>query len=252
MTLLQVEELTAYRGRRPVVEGASLTVSGGEVVGLIGPNGAGKTSLMRAALGLLPHGGQSSLARLSPRARARKAAWLPQTRDVAWPVPVETLVALGRLPYRAPGTPLTGADHAAVASAISRMDLTDLTRRPATQLSGGELGRALIARALAQETPLLMADEPVAGLDPAHQIATMEVFAALARDGHGILVSLHELGLAARHCTRLVLMHHGRIVADGSPSEVLTEDNLATVFGLRAWFTQTEAGAIFQPLELIR
>jgi iron complex transport system ATP-binding protein len=132
------------------------------------------------------------------------------------------------------------------------MDLARFAARPATQLSGGEQGRALIARALAQEAPLLIADEPVAGLDPAHQIATMQVFGSLAAEGRGVLVSLHDLGLAARHCTRLVMMDRGRLVADGPPDTVLTEDNLRAVFGLTAWYADTPHGPVFQPLDLTR
>jgi len=109
----------------------------------------------------------------------------------------------------------------------------------------------LIARALAQETPLILADEPIAGLDPAHQIATMALLRGLARGGQGILVSLHDLGLAARYCTRLVLLHRGLVAADGPPGEVLSPALLARVFGIRAHFTQTPDGPVFQPLEVL-
>ncbi len=250
MTLLALDRLTVHRGPCPVVDGVTLDIAAGELVGLIGPNGAGKTTLMRAALGLLPHRGESSLARLTPRARARAAAWMPQTREIAWPVAVERLVTLGRLPHLAPGARPGAADRAAVARALERMDLAAFAGRPATALSGGEQARVLIARALAQEAPLLVADEPVSGLDPAHQIATMGVFRALAAGGKGALVSLHDLGLAARHCTRLVLLDRGRAVADGPPEAVLTEANLRDVFGVRGWFGTTDSGPVFQPLEL--
>ena len=250
MTLLALDDLTVRRGPCPVVDGVSLSLAAGELVGLIGPNGAGKTTLMRAALGLLPHRGASSLARLAPRDRARAAAWMPQTREIAWPVSVERLVMLGRLPHLGAGRRPTEADRAAVARALEWMDLAAFAGRPATELSGGEQARALIARALAQEAPLLVADEPVAGLDPAHQIATMAVFGRLATAGKGVFVSLHDLGLAARHCTRLVLLDRGRKVADGPPGAVLTERNLRAVFGVRGWFGTTDAGPVFQPLEL--
>lgn len=249
--LLEIESLTVRRGTRMVVEDAAMQVDPGEVVGLIGPNGAGKTSLMRAALGLLPHKGRSSLARMSPSARARAAAWMPQMREIAWPVSVETVVALGRLPHLPPGTRMREEDAAAVARALERMDLVDFALRPATELSGGEQARVLIARALAQEAPLLVADEPVAGLDPAHQIATMDAFGRLARGGQGVLVSLHDLGLAARHCSRLVLLDRGRIVADAAPDAVLTETHLREVFGVRGVFTETALGRSFQALERV-
>jgi len=252
MTLLSLDRLTVKRGDCPVVDAATLTVGPGELVGLIGPNGAGKTSLMRGALGMLPHSGISSLTRMQPLARARHAAWLPQARDIAWPIAVETLVMLGRTPHLAAGQRPSDRDRAAVAQALATMDLTGFEARPATELSGGEQARVLIARALAQDTPLILADEPIAGLDPGHQIATMAAFAGLARGGKAVVVSLHDLGLAARHCTRLILMHKGRIHADGVPETVLTQDNLAQVFGISAHLAQGPQGIIFQPLEVLR
>jgi len=249
MTLLRLRNLSVTLRDRPVLADVSLDVAPGELVGLIGANGAGKTTLMRAALGLVPASGESSLAAMSPGARARAAAWMPQAREIAWPVTVETLVALGRLPHgRRPGP----ADAAAVDAALERMALEPFRHRTATRLSGGEQARALIARALAQETPLLMADEPIAGLDPAHQIATMEVFRALAAEGRGGLVSLHDLGLAARHCTRVVALAAGRVVADGPPAEVLTDDLLARAFHISAYHAETADGPVFQPLRVIR
>ena len=230
MSLLTLEGLTVLRGGCPVVDGVSLEIGAGEFVGLIGPNGAGKTTLMRGALGLLAASGMSSLTALPVRDRAKAAAWLPQAREIAWPVTVETLVALGRSPYLAGGRKLSEADHAAVARALAQMGLTDFAGRDATALSGGEQARVLIARILAQETPLIMADEPVAGLDPAHQFSLMQVFLTLASQGKSVLVSMHDLGLAARHCSRLVMIHRGQLVADGAPREVLREDLLRDVF----------------------
>jgi iron complex transport system ATP-binding protein len=251
MTLLSLGDLTVFRGECPVVDRATLAVGEGELVGLIGPNGAGKTTLMRAALGLLPHKGESSLARLAPIERARQVAWLPQSREIAWPVAVRTLVMLGRVPHLAGGQRPGPEDEAAVTEALAAMDLAGFGDRPATELSGGEQARVLIARALAQETPLILADEPTAGLDPGHQIGALRRFATLAREGRSVLVSLHDLGLAARHCTRLILMHRGRIEADGPPREVLSPERLATVFGIRAHLSEGPDGLVFQPLEVI-
>ena len=251
MTLLSVEGLSVSRRGQPVLRDVSLQVAEGELVGLIGPNGAGKTTLMRAVLGLLPHSGLSSLARLSPRDRGRRVAWMPQSREIAWPVSVETLVTLGRIPHLAPGQRIAETDRAAIDRALARMELQDFRDRQATALSGGEQARVLIARALAQETPLLMADEPTAGLDPAHQISTMRAFAALAAEGRAVIVSLHDLGLAVRHCSRLVVVDAGRIVADGPPLAVLTPDRLRASFGISAWVQDTNQGPIFQPLEVL-
>jgi len=248
MTLLSLEALTVKRGPCPVVDGVSLQIAPGECVGLIGPNGAGKTTLMRAALGLMTHDGRSSLTDLPARERARAAAWLPQAREIAWPVTVETLVALGRLPHDSRAGDLRSE---AVLRALDRMGLTAFAQRRATELSGGEQARVLIARALAQEAPLLMADEPIAGLDPAAQIATLRVFQDLAQEGHAVLVSLHDLTLAARHCTRLILLDRGRVAADGSPLEVLSEARLAEVFHLRGHMLETEDGPLLQAIGVL-
>lgn len=246
MTLLSLENLSVQRHGRPVLDGIDLRIGPGELVGLLGPNGAGKTTLLRAALGLLPHQGVSSLDALTAAQRARRAAYMPQGREIAWPLPVERLVALGRTPHgRSP------ADGPAVERAIAALELGPLRHRPATKLSGGEQARALIARMLAQDTPLLVADEPVAGLDPAAQIRVMQVFARLAAEGHGVIASLHDLGLAARHCSRLILLADGHIAADGPPAQVLTPDTLARVFGITAHFAQTPQGPVFQPLDIL-
>ena len=245
MTLLALDNLTVRRGACPVVDHVSLTVAEGEFVGLIGPNGAGKTTLLRAALGLLPATGHSSLWVLAPKARARAAAFLPQGREIAWPVTVETVVALGRGPH-------LGQGAGAVDRALARMGLEAHRHRRATELSGGEQARVLIARALAQEAPLLLADEPVAGLDPEAQLRTMEVFAGLAAEGRGVVASIHDLGLAARACTRLVLLNRGQVVADGPPRDVLSERNLAEVFGVRGFHAETPDGPVFQPMGVLR
>lgn len=252
MTLLNVEGLSVTLRKKRVLQDVSLQVSPGEVVGLIGPNGAGKTTLMRAILGLVPHQGISSLAQMEPRLRGQVAAWMPQQREIAWPVSVETLVTLGRIPHLGAGQRVTEADRVAVTQAIERMDLQTFRQRTATRLSGGEQARALIARALAQQTPLLMTDEPIAGLDPAHQIATMQVFSALANEGRSVIVSLHDLGLAVRHCTRLIVLHGGRIAADGPPRDVLTPKVLRDTFNIRAWFGDTPFGPVFQPVEVLQ
>ncbi|MEL7097483.1 MAG: ABC transporter ATP-binding protein [Pseudomonadota bacterium] len=247
MSALNLQNLTVMRDACPVVDSVSLDIGAGECVGLIGPNGAGKTTLMRAALGILPHTGASSLAAMAPKARARACAWLPQAREIAWPVDVETVVRLGRLPH-ADRPEIT---QAAVTNALLQMGLQDFAKRTATQLSGGEQARVLIARALAQDAPLLMADEPIAGLDPASQIATMRLFSLLASEGKAVWTAIHDLGLAVRYCTRLIVMHNGAKVADGPPRDVLNPALLAEVFGITAHYKTTDHGPIFQVLDVL-
>ncbi|MDO5370722.1 ABC transporter ATP-binding protein [Paracoccus sp. (in: a-proteobacteria)] len=240
---LTLQDLTVRRDGCPTVDHVTLSIPAGSFVGLIGPNGAGKTTLMQAALGLIPAEGQSDLAALPPARRARRAAWLPQAREIAWPIPVEALVRLGRR-----ADPDRRADTQAVAGAMAALDVTHLAQRRATELSGGELARALIARLLAQRTPLILADEPVAGLDPAHQFAVMELFARLARQGRTVIASIHDLALAARYCQRLVLMDRGRVVADGTPTEVLSPARLTAAFGVSGAFVPTPSGPVFVTL----
>ena len=253
--LLSISNLRVRLGGKTILDRLDVGVGAGEFVGLIGPNGAGKSTLLRAALGLLPYDGTVLLdgadgAALSARARAGKAAYLAQEREIAWAVPVETVVALGRAPHRrgfaAPGP----RDEAIVDEAMQRMDVAGFRGRIATELSGGEKARVLTARALAQDTPLLLADEPTAGLDPAHQIALMRVFRELAASGRGVVASLHDLGLAARWCSRLVLVARGRIVAEGAPAEVLTPERLREIYGVGAFFAEADGAPVILPLDL--
>ena len=240
MSLLTLDKLSVFRGDCPVVDSVSLALVPGDFIGLIGPNGAGKTTLMRAALGILEHNGFSSLAVMSQSDRAKQAAWLPQDREIAWGLSVRDLVGLGRLPFG----PIQKNDRH-VGEAIIKMELAAFSDRIATQLSGGEQARVLIARALAQDTPILMADEPTASLDPANQICTMETFSELAQAGRGIIASIHDLGLAARYCTKLALLHWGKLIAFGSADTVLTPDNLRTVFSIEAYYEKIKEGIIF-------
>lgn len=255
-SLLDIAGLNVDLGGSPVVRDLSLNVKAGEFVGLIGPNGAGKSTLLRAIAGLVPIGGTVSVAGdrlegLKAAERALRLAYVPQEHEIAWPVPVETLVALGRTPHRSNFTLLSTRDRQVVADAMARMDVARFAKRPATALSGGEKARVLIARALAQDTPLILADEPAAGLDPAYQIALMRVFCDLAGEGRGVIASMHDLGLSARWCTRLVLLNGGKIVADGSPEEVLTPETLHAIYGVSGFFGVADGGLVVQPLDLV-
>ncbi|HXG28067.1 MAG TPA: ABC transporter ATP-binding protein, partial [Nevskiales bacterium] len=165
-----------------------------------------------------------------------------------WPMPVAQVVALGRLPHRAPWARVPPADAAAVQRALQAADVAHLADRPVTQLSGGERARVLLARALAVEARVLLADEPTAGLDPAHQLGVMEVLRRRAQSGAGVVVVLHDLTLAARFCDRLLLLGEGRVVADGAAEQVLTEQNLAQVYGIEAHRAAGAEGLLVVPL----
>lgn len=240
MTELIADSLSVVRGTTTLVERASFACQPGELVALLGPNGAGKTTLLRAALGLLPPtNGTATLAgddtqRLAPPERARRVSYLPQRRPLAWPSPVRDVVALGRFSHGAALGRLGDTDQQAVARALDACDLTALADRATDTLSGGELARAHFARALAAQAPLLVADEPVAALDPRHQHRIMKIVRDFVDNGGGALIVLHDISLAASFADRLLWMHAGAIVADGTPTETLTVDRLADVYGVRA------------------
>jgi iron complex transport system ATP-binding protein len=254
MSRIEVTALSASLGGRAVLHDIAFAAGEGTLIGLIGPNGAGKSTLLKAMLGLTPASGSVKLAgrdasSLTATERARLAAYLPQDRDIAWPLTAEAVVALGRIPHRAPFAPMRRDDLAAIEAAMIAADIAHLRARPVLDMSGGERARVLIARALAQDAPILMADEPVAGLDPAHQIALMEIFAKLAAKGRTVIITLHELHLAARWCHRLLLLDRGRLIADGDPAMVLSEVQIAQVYGVRAYRSTSEGRPILVPVE---
>ena len=236
---LQVTALSVSAGRVTLVADASFRLQPGELAALLGPNGAGKTSLLRGVIGLAPRvSGQASIdgediAAMTPWRRARQLSYLPQNRPLAWPSPVRDVVALGRFSHGAALGRLRSVDRLAVERAIAACDLDELAGRPTSTLSGGELARVHCARAFAAEAPLLIADEPVAELDPYHQFRVMDLIRDFVdRDG-GALVVLHDIVLARRYADRLLWMKDGRIVADGPPSETLDAARLEQIYGVR-------------------
>ncbi len=230
---LVADNLTLRRGGKAVVEGISATLAPGQITAIVGPNGAGKSSLLLALAGLLePAAGAAlldgaDLARLAPRARAQAIGYLPQSADIAWDVSVAALVALGRLPWRDRG-------EEAIAAALAALDLEPLRHRPVSQLSGGERARVLLARVLAGSPRWVLADEPLAALDLGHQLALIAHFKACAAAGQGVVVVLHDLALAMNHADHVLVLHEGRLAAEGPPAEALTPARIAQVWGVKA------------------
>jgi len=226
-------------GGREVLERVDIALPPGMLVGLLGPNGAGKTTLLRLLAGLLaPDRGEvqwdgEPLIRLPRRERARLLGYLAQTPDCHWDLTVAEVVALGRLPHRGAFHGPDAADRAAVARALADCELEELAGRAIHTLSGGEQRRVFLARALAGEPQVLLADEPVTGLDPVHQLDVMQKLQAVARSGAAVVVVMHDLTLAARFCDRVVLLGQGRIQGEGAPEVVLSDDLLARVYGVR-------------------
>ncbi|RZJ04658.1 MAG: ABC transporter ATP-binding protein [Brevundimonas sp.] len=225
---------TASLGARKVLDAADLSVAAGELVAVVGPNGAGKSSAIRALAGLLPlTAGHARLdgedvAALSSPERAKRAAYLPQERRIAWNLPAIEVAALGA-PF------LQTADAQARArAALDEVEAGHLADRGVAEMSGGERARVLLARALATGARGLLVDEPIAGLDPDAQLMVLERLQARARGGQAVLVSLHDLTLAARFADRVVVLDQATVIADGAPMEALSPEVMARVFGLAA------------------
>lgn len=243
-------DLTSLRlayGARPVLDGVSLSFRAGEVTAVIGPNGAGKSSLLLCAAGLIrPQAGEARLdgrpiLDLAPRARAQAVAYLPQTTEIAWPITVRALVGLGRLPHHGVWGE-SAADRAAIERAIEAAGVQDLAERQVATLSGGERARVLVARGLAGAPQFLLADEPTAGLDPGHALDMADLFRAQTGRGVGVVVTMHDLSLAARAADRIVILSGGKILADGPPEEALSEAAILQAYGVRARVVERNGG----------
>lgn len=253
MSILRLQGVGVAFGTRSILSGIDLEFAAGECVGILGPNGSGKSTLMRAVAGLVPHRTgrivleNRPLAEWSRRDLSRSLTYLPQGGEVHWPMSVRNVVALGRLPY-AGATP--DADRIAIQRAMQACDVDSFADRPVSALSGGERARVLLARAIAGEAKILLADEPFAQLDPSHQLHAMEVVQAEARRGALAVVVLHDLSIAARYCSRVVLLSGGRIAADGPPDEALSRENLRNIFGVDAFIGEHADGPVVLPMRL--
>lgn len=242
--MLAADNLTLERGGARVLAGLAAALAPGTITAIVGPNGAGKSSLLLGLAGLLaPAAGRvtlegQDLAAMPPRARAQALGYLPQTPDIAWDVAVENLVALGRLPWRDRGVQ-------AIDAAIAALDLQSLRQRPVSRLSGGERARVLLARVLAGEPRWILADEPLAALDLAHQLALIAHLKACAASGQGVVVVLHDLAHAMNHADRVLVLERGTLVADGPSDQALSPEIIARVWGVKTrWLGELGARAL--------
>jgi iron complex transport system ATP-binding protein len=238
---------------RLVLNDVSLALSSGHLVALVGPNGAGKTTLLRALAGLVPSDGAievggAALSSLSLRERARRFAYLPQGHVVHWPLAARDIVALGRYPHGATDPArLTPKDTEAVLRAMQATDVVEFSERRVTELSGGERSRVALARVLAVEAPVILADEPTASLDPRHQFDVMKSLRASADKGVLVIVVTHDLGLAARFADTVLVLSDGRLVSRGAPAEALSEKVMGDVFRISAYRAEYQREAVIVP-----
>lgn len=256
---LSAERISFSYRREQVLDDVSLEVSSGELLGLVGPNGAGKSTLLRCLAGMeRVRSGRvciddQDVRRLKPRDLARQVAMVPQSGMPVFGLSVDHFVGLGRYAHERFLVGPTDADREIVALCLDQLGLSAFRHRPVHELSGGEFRSVLIAQALAQEAPIMLFDEPIQQLDLEHQMDVMERIRSLAtQDGRTGVVVLHELGMAARYCDRIALLHQGRVIACGRPEAVLSPDNLSTVFGVRGSVERHEESGSLQLFALER
>jgi iron complex transport system ATP-binding protein len=242
--VIDIDDLTVSRGGVTVFEDVSLTVAEEEFVALVGPNGAGKTTALQAINGVLtPDSGSVQVdgrpvADCSARERGRLVATVPQDTHVGFEFSVADIVAMGRTPHHTRvGRTDHEADHRAVRRALDRTATDRFADRPVDEVSGGERQRVLLARALAQDTPALLLDEPTASLDVNHQVETLSLVSDLTASGKAALAAIHDLDLAARFCDRIVLLADGRVLTSGPPADVLDTASLDAAFDADAAVT---------------
>jgi iron complex transport system ATP-binding protein len=251
--MLAAQQLEVTLSGRTVLHKVSLSLPSGHLVALVGPNGAGKTTLLRALAGLVSSTGTvevggDRLSSLALQERARRFGYLPQGHLVHWPLPAKDVVALGRYPHGATDPArLSPRDEEAVLRAMQATNVVEFSERPVTELSGGERSRVALARVLAVEAPIVLADEPTASLDPRYQIDVMINLRSAADRGVLVVVVTHDLGLAARFADTVLVLSDGRLVAQGKPAEALSQHVMADVFRISAYRADYRNEAVILP-----
>ena len=229
--------LAYAHGATPVVLDVSITAAAGAITAIVGPNGSGKSSLVRGVLGLMPEtrgrilAGDADLLRTGAREMSRRVAVMPQRESLTFPMRVRDYVALGRSPFLGMWDALSANDVALIDGAMQRADVAMFAARRTDELSGGEWQRARLARTLAQDTSILVFDEPTTFLDIAHEMATFETLSREARAGRTVVLVSHTLTLVARFADQIVIMHNGRVAATGTPRDVMQAATLEAVYG---------------------
>lgn len=249
---LSAMNINVRYGGRNIVRDADLVLNAGELTILAGPNGAGKTTLARAMAGLSRYDGEillngTALSKLPAQKRAKAMAYLPQGHQYHWPVPVADIVALGREPHSDMFSGRMDADRKAVEAAVQMTAIGQFMDRAITTLSGGERARVALARALATQANVLIADEPIASVDERNQLIIMELLRTVAHGGGAVLAIIHDLSLAMRFADRVALMQDGRIVANDTPQAVLTTARIADIFGVVVERIETAHGPALVP-----
>ena len=257
MSLLSAEAIHFEIDGVSILKSIDFQIEAGELVGLIGPNGAGKSSLLRILSGIVdPRQGEvcyenRPLSRISLRDRAQNMGYLVQGARAHWPFSVEKVVGLGRIPYQKWWQQDSDADRQRIESAMVETETLAYRNRVVTTLSGGEQTLVMLARIFASECRLVLADEPVAALDPYHQLHVMELLRQHAAGERATIVVLHDLSLAARFCDRLYLLSHGELDCQGGVSEVLTAENIARVYGVDSLIQCGDAGVSVTPIQRV-
>lgn len=252
MTTLAAQNVTVVRSGRAILDGVSAAFEGGSFTAIIGPNGAGKSTFMSVLAGLIPPNGGSVmldgalLASLPSRKLAQRRAYLPQNARCEWPITVERVVALGLTPILPAFGRLPLGEQEQVDKAMEACDLLPFRDQPATTLSGGELARAMLARAIVGDPEVLMADEPTAGLDPRHALDAMTRLRDLAKAGRMVIVAMHDLSLALPFANRVIALRNGKLVADGKVEAVVTADLLKQLYDVEARVARDDEGMVIR------